>query len=183
MKKNLALGIILTLVLFSSCEKTPTIPNEEELITTLRYTLTPTGGGTPIVLSFQDLDGAGGNAPVITSGTLNDSTTYAGVLELFNESNTPTDTISNEVSAESASHQFFFQSTLTGTTITYNDLDTNGKPLGLVTNLTTNAIGSGTLTITLRHEPNKSAAGVAAGNIANAGGETDIEVNFSISVQ
>jgi hypothetical protein len=30
--------------------------------------------------------------------------------------------------------------------------------------------------------PNKNASGVVEGNIANAGGETDIEVNFDIVV-
>ncbi|HBK71516.1 MAG TPA: type 1 periplasmic binding fold superfamily protein, partial [Flavobacteriaceae bacterium] len=35
----------------------------------------------------------------------------------------------------------------------------------------------------LRHEPNKSASGVSDGDITNAGGETDIEVIFNITVQ
>lgn len=30
------------------------IPNEEELITTLTFTLTPVDGGSPIILIFQD---------------------------------------------------------------------------------------------------------------------------------
>ena len=54
-------GLVILSVL-ASCKKEkndPIIPNEEEVITTLNYTLTPTGGGTAIVLSFQDLDGDG----------------------------------------------------------------------------------------------------------------------------
>jgi hypothetical protein len=31
--------------------------------------------------------------------------------------------------------------------------------------------------------PNKSATGVASGNIANAGGSTDAEVTFPITIQ
>jgi len=42
--------------------------------------------------------------------------------------------------------------------------------------------GEGGLRITLRHEPNKTAAGVQNGDITNAGGETDIEVTFTFEV-
>ena len=37
--------------------------------------------------------------------------------------------------------------------------------------------------MTLRHEPAKDASGVAAGDITNAGGETDIEVTFDVTVE
>ena len=67
--------------------------------------------------------------------------------------------------------------------IAYNDLDEEGKPIGLSTVLTTGEMGSGTITVTLRHEPNKDAAGVSSGDIANAGGETDIEVTFNVEIQ
>ena len=39
-------------------------------------------------------------------------------------------------------------------------------------------MGHGQFTVTLRHEPDKSAQGVSAGDITNAGGETDIEVSL-----
>ncbi len=175
---------IASLVLFSSCEKEdPIIPNEEELITTLNYTLTPTQGGKSIVLSFVDLDGDGGNPPVITGGTLVKNQTYTGSVGVFNESENPKDDITQEIAKEDKEHQLFFQTNISGLSIKYNDVDGNGNPIGLITNATTGAAGSGILTIILRHLPNKFAAGVASGNITNAGGETDIEVNFPISVQ
>lgn len=182
-KKHIPIIALSSIIFFTSCEKTPVVPNEEEIITTLSYTLTPAGGGSPIVLTYKDLDGDGGNAPVITGGTLNDSTTYSGVLELLNETKSPADTITNEIRAEAIHHQFFFQTTINGLNINYNDTDSDGKPLGLASTLTTLSAGTGTLTITLRHEPNKSAAGVAAGNIANAGGETDLEISFNVTIQ
>ena len=67
------------LVGFTSCKKEkdePVVPNEEEVITTLTYTLTPTAGGTPVVFSFKDLDGDGGNDPVIVSADLKENTEY-----------------------------------------------------------------------------------------------------------
>jgi hypothetical protein len=184
-KLLLATPFLMTMLFFASCEKdSPDIPNEEELITTLTYTLTPAGGGAPIVFSFQDLDGDGGNTPIITTGTLAANTTYTGVLELLNEAESPAESISEEVEEEAEEHQFFFAaSSALNATVAYGDVDGNGKPLGLQTTVVTGDVSTGTLTITLRHEPDKSAAGVSGGDLTNAGGETDIEVTFDVTVQ
>ncbi len=174
----------LIISLFSSCEKKePKVPNEEEVITTLTYTLTPDGGGTAVVFSFQDLDGDGGNDPVLTNGTLAANQTYTGNLVLLNEIESPAGNINEEIIAEAEDHQFFFQSSLSDVSVAYTDQDANGNPLGLATTLTTGNAGTGTLTLVLRHEPSKNATGVANGDITNAGGETDIEVTFSLDVQ
>jgi len=61
-------------------------------------------------------------------------------------------------------------------------MDNNGNPIGISTRLSTGAVSNGKLKITLRHEPNKSAQGVKDGLITNAGGETDIEVEFPVNV-
>lgn len=176
--------VILTSLFWASCKKkTTTVPNEEEVITTLRYTLTPNGGGSTVVLSFKDLDGDGGNAPVITGDTLMAGKTYTGTLELLNETVTPADTITQEIKDEDEEHQFFFKSTVSNLTVAYSDSDSNGKPVGLSSTLTTGSASTGNLTITLRHEPNKSAIGVSGGDITNAGGETDIEITFPVIVQ
>ncbi len=177
-------AILLSLVMISSCKKDKTvIPNEEEVITTLNYTLTPVGGGTTVTMTFQDLDGDGGAEPVITGGTLVANTTYTGALELLNETETPAEDITAEIKEEDADHQFFFSTTVSALTVTYEDQDDNGQPVGLQTKIITPLVGSGQLTIILRHEPNKSAPGVNTGSILNAGGETDIEVTFDVDVQ
>lgn len=176
--------VSMSLVYFSACTKDdPEIPNEEEIITTINYTLTPDAGGTPIVLSFQDLDGDGGNDPIISSGTLAANTTYTASLELLNETENPAENITDEITAEAEAHQFFFQTTFNGLTVTYDDVDANGKPVGLATKVSTTNAETGTITIILRHEPNKSASGVSNGDITNAGGETDVEVTFQVDVQ
>ena len=65
----------------------------------------------------------------------------------------------------------------------YADQDNNGNPIGLSFELTTGDAGNESYTITLRHEPDKTASGVSGGDITNAGGETDIEVVFDITVE
>ena len=177
------MSLLLWVFLVSTgCEKDdPSIPNEGELITTVNYILSPVGGGSAVTLSFKDLDGDGGAAPTITGGTLVANQTYSGVLELKNEATTPIGNITEEIRAEAADHQFFFQSTIL--TVAYNDQDANGNPLGLSTTLTTGTTASGTMKVSLRHTLNKSAAGVATGDMTNAGGETDMEITFPIDVQ
>ena len=186
LKKLLILSII-GFVSFSSCKKddpvTPVIPNEEEVITTLIYTLTDTANNT-IILTYRDLDGEGSNAPVISNGTLNASSVYSGSIVLLNETDTnDVENITLEILEEDEDHQFFFVPTASGLTVTYNDSDSLGNPIGLITNLNTGLARTGNLTITLKHEPNKDGVGVEEGDMTNAGGETDIEVVFPISVQ
>jgi len=188
LKSVLSASIIMAaMLLTSSCEKNPHSDNEEELITTLRYELTPRGGGDKVVLSFSDPDGDGGTQPLITSNiNFKSGTVYDGSMILLNESVSPADNISSEVESESKDHQFFYQfSTGTGgkLQIAYNDKDGDNLPLGLRTVVTAASKGTGKLTITLRHLPDKKASGVSEGNIANAGGETDIQVAFDVIIE
>ena len=177
---------LFSILFFTACEKEdPVIPNEEELITTLIYTLTPEGGGTPVEFRFEDLDGDGGNAPIITNGTVLNNTTYTGVLSLLNETEDPAESISDEVAAEAEEHQFFYTFFSFGFNgnIVYADTDENGNPIGLLTTFTVGDPSTTFLNITLKHEPDKSATGVSGGDITNAGGETDIDVTFDLTVQ
>ena len=185
--KNLSLLFISALV-FTACssdDDNPEAVNEEEVITTLKATLIPASLGDTIILQTQDLDGDGPNLPVITiSGALTAETRYAGTLELLNETESPAESITEEIEEEDDDHQFFFQATNSLATFTYDDVDEDNKPVGLNFIVTTGpTTGSGTLTITLRHEPSKSAEGVSDGDITNAGGETDFQAVFNISVE
>ncbi|TRX66371.1 type 1 periplasmic binding fold superfamily protein [Carboxylicivirga sp. M1479] len=177
-------GLVIAFIALTSCEKDdPIIPHEEELITSLIYTLSPVGVGETVVLSFKDLDGDNGNSPIISKGLLKANTRYTGAMELLNELEEPVHNITDEILEEAEDHQFFFTSTVNDLQVLYSDSDMNGNPLGIKTQLATQGEGTGVLKIILRHEPDKFADGVADGDITNAGGETDIEVIFEIDVQ
>jgi hypothetical protein len=181
-------GLLAALVLLSSCgdDPDPVLENQEELITTVRLTFTPTGGGTPVVATWQDLDGDGGGAPVVSAITLAGNTTYTLVVTMSDASKSPAVDITEEIEEEAEEHQLFFRTSgLTGMTIAYNDKDADNRPIGLSNTVTTPTAGAGTLTVILRHEPNKAATGVAAGDPTNAGGETDIETTppFTVTVR
>lgn len=186
LKPILPLCCLCIVLVFASCKEddTPEIPNDEEVITTLRYTLTPSDtSAQTVTLIFQDLDGDGGNAPDTIVSDLAANQVYTATLILENETETPAENVTEEIEEEKEEHQFFFVSTVSGMSILYQDVDADGLPVGLTTQLTTGEAGTGELTITLRHEPNKSAAGVSSGDPTNAGGETDIEVTFPITVK
>ena len=184
--KNLKLIALLVIpVIFStSCSNDDAPVNEEEVITTVRVTLV--GGGQTIVLESRDLDGDGPNAPVLTpvgGGILVAGTTYTGSTEFLNELEDPAEDITVEVEEEGADHQVFYQLPSSIGTVTYTDTDANGRPIGLNFTLVAGTSGStGTLTVTLRHLPNKTASGVSGGDITNAGGNTDAAVSFSVAV-
>ncbi len=168
----------------SSCSNddntSPAPINEEEVITTIRVTLTASGE-TTVTLQSQDLDGEDGpDAPEITvSGNLAANTSYTGSIKLLNETESPAEDITLEVEEEDDEHQFFFDTSgsLLGTT--YNDQDDDGNPVGINFTLTTGEVGSGALLVTLRHEPKKP----NDGTLADAGGETDIAQSFPVTVE
>lgn len=185
--KLIALLVIPTLFLTSCNNDDDNTPvNEEEVITTVRVTLI--GGGQTIVLESRDLDGDGPNAPVLTpigGGILVAGTTYQGSTTFLNELENPAEDITVEVEEEGADHQVFYQLGSSLGTVTYDaaDIDANGNPIGIDFSLVAGTAGSsGTLTVILRHLPNKTASGVASGDITNAGGNTDAAVTFPIVV-
>ncbi|MBC7494456.1 MAG: type 1 periplasmic binding fold superfamily protein, partial [Flavobacterium sp.] len=111
------------------------------------------------------------------------ATNYTGTVTFLNETTNPVGNITEEILAEGVDHQLFFQAPNAVGVFGYADQDVNGKPIGLKFTLTTGAATTGNLTVTLRHEPNKSDAGVATGDITNAGGATDAFVTYPIVVQ
>ncbi|MDX2302576.1 MAG: hypothetical protein NW226_07225 [Microscillaceae bacterium] len=186
----------------SACsdDDTPPPVNEEELITTVKLTFTPTGGGTAITATWKDLDGEGSGAPDLSqaTATLQANTSYTLAVEFLNESESPAEDITEEVEEEAEEHILYFSVT-NGlfSSFTYADDDAPDSAgdgvfaLGLNTNLSTGTgtPATGTLSVTLLHESDKSVGGGTSngGNVkavpSGAGGETDIAVDFTINVQ
>lgn len=175
-------AIAITGLVFTGCSSDDDAPapvNEEEVITTLTITLVPTVGGATVTLQSRDLDGDGPDAPVITNGTLVANTTYTGSVVVLNETETPAENITLEVIEEDLEHQFFYDAAagLNVTTDGFNS-DADGNVLGTTFTVTTGDASTGAYTVTLRHEPTKPNTG-----LADAGGETDIEATFTVTIQ
>ena len=107
------------------------------------------------------------------------NTTYSVRLEFLNELEDPAEDITEEIEEEDLEHQVFYSAGGDlNVGVEYANFDSDGNPLGTLFTLTTNEAGSGTITITLIHEPMKPNDG-----LATAGGSTDIEVTFNVSVE
>jgi hypothetical protein len=185
-----ALILLSVILVFSACKKNNPEPvNEEELITTVKMTVAEEGSilGAGTTYTWKDLDGDGPEAPVLNPATLklNPSKTYNVRLELFNESENPVKDITEEIKAEKEDHQFFFQTSGVGYNLfkSYSGVnDANSQPVGLQFVLETKTVGSGKFKVILKHKPNKGAVGVSKGDMTNAGGQTDVEAEFDVSV-
>tara|TARA_B100000965_G_C19562772_1_gene745326 strand:- start:909 stop:1469 length:561 start_codon:yes stop_codon:yes gene_type:complete len=186
MKKYIIYTLLILPLITISCSKdeddTPEPVNEEEVITTMTVTLTPKEGSGTITLQTKDLDGDGPNAPEVSvSGSLQNGVFYSGSVVFLNETETPAENITEEVEEEADEHQFFVTpgggiADIIG--IEYLNNDSSGYPLGTQFELNTLGSGNGTLTFTLRHEPKKPNTGPS-----DAGGETDIEASFNVTIE
>ena len=179
--KTSAFYALLTLAMLgcSDDDTTPEIINEDELITTVILTLTP-DSGDQVVLTTKDLDGVGPDEPVTTVvGNFSENTIYDGTVAFLDESGEEVEDITQEVIEEADEHQVFYTvGEGLNITTTYLDSDSNGNPLGVSITLETGEASSGSLTVTLRHEPLKPNDG-----LDSAGGETDISTSFDVSIQ
>ncbi len=184
-KINKTLMLLFVAVLFiSACssDDDPEPELEQEIITRVEMEFTNTLTSEVVTARFNDPDGPGGNEPITTNPTLSAGTVYSVSLKLYND--LEGENITEEIEEEDDEHQFFFiQTGGVFSAITYDDLDAFGKPVGLKSKFTTGTAGAGTLRVILRHEPNKANPGVASGIIDNAGGDTDIDIIFNVTVQ
>lgn len=194
--KEILAALLIGATLFS-CEKDdPEDIHEHEVFSNVSLHLTPQDGGDEVEFHWHDENGdLVVDADEIESGSLAASTVYSAVVS-FDEEEEDEDhdhdhdhdedeheSLDKEIKEEADEHQLFF-SAITGLTVTYDDQDENGLPLGLETTFTTDATyAGGDLTISLRHEPTKDAAGVSDGDITNAGGENDVEVTFNLGAE
>ncbi|MDE2845786.1 MAG: type 1 periplasmic binding fold superfamily protein [Gemmatimonadota bacterium] len=163
-------------------------PGEEELITTLALTLTPSGGGSQITVRFRDLDGEGGDAPVVDVLAVTKGTDYNGTVQVLNETESPPENITEEVEEEAEAHQFFFE-TLGGfsaATVDYADKESDygsnttgaDHPVGLAFTLSVpDNAQNGQLRVILSHFDEAPKDGVSRSD------ETDIDVTFEVLVR
>ena len=170
----------LVALTIAACDTAPDDgAGENELITAVTLTLTPTGGGTAATATYRDANGDGlVQSSEFTTLALRAGTTYTGSVTFADGS----DDITAEVRSESDAHQVLY--TVGGgaagrLTVTAADSDANGKPIGLSTTaaVTTGAAASGTLRVVLAHydPPSTKAAGVASG-------ETDFDGTFPVTI-
>jgi hypothetical protein len=202
MKHLIALPLLL---LVSACadveEDDHDHDNELEVMTTVVLTFTAQDDGSVVEYIWADPENDG--SPVIDDVVLTDASVYDLSLSFLNELEDPAEDITPEIFDEADEHQVF----LTGSAVqgpanpdnadavvehAYSDSDGAGLPVGLENSISTLGVGSGELTVTLRHMPPESdqavkidglAGDVAADGFSAIGGANDIQVTFNTEVE
>lgn len=152
--------------------------NEQELITTLQLQFTNANDSSNIrTFVFNDPDGDGGLSPTADTISLPVNQNYFLAAHFRDESKTPDIDLTAEIKEEGTAHQVFYTTSNTDCIFEYDDADTNGLPIGLdMLVATNNSVGVGTLTVTLKHQPN----GLKNNNID--AGDTDVAATFVLKI-
>jgi len=149
-------------------------------ITTMQVILTDVTGGNTISAKAVDLDGDGGNPPVVDTLTLQAGRSYTGRIELLDESVDPPISRTEEIRRDADTHLFRFTVLrgAQGRVIVSNlDTDSKGQPFGMRFNVqvTSGGAANGGLRILLEHhDTGDKGAGIF---------DTDIEAEFPVVIQ
>ncbi len=172
---------LVTMSLVMGCKKDEPAPVEDnENLTTLKLKFTE--GGTTSTFTFKDLDGAGGNAPVIDKISLKPNTNYTMTVEILDESKTPVVNVTDEIVTQKDEHLFEYISTpATLIAVTTTDKDSRGFNVGLVGTAKTTAVGTGKLQVVLHHQPPVNGQAVKNGSFSV--GSVDVDVTFDVEVK
>lgn len=189
--------LLLSLFIVTGCGEStvedPEEENEEEVITTVQLKFS---GGADVTATFRDADGDGGEAPTIDDITLPANETFVLDIALLNELVDPSDdeyNIGNEVKEEAEEHQLFFTGTIfdAGATFAYADKESDytdnnvgdDLPVGLKNTITTGDPGTGTMIVTLKHQPPVNDTDTKTATSTSADGDTDFEITFNVTVE
>ncbi|MCC6412648.1 MAG: hypothetical protein IT270_13375 [Saprospiraceae bacterium] len=163
-------------IFFTACNNDDDDGTAQENITTIQVHLT--GAGIDQEFEWNDLDGIGGNNPVIDTIVVPANTgDIFSHIHVYDRSKTPEVDITDEIEAESLEHLITYAVAGANVNIAYDDTDSNGKPLGIKSIWTSTGASNGTLRIILYHEPSNK------DNLSDPGGEVDFDVTFPVRIQ
>lgn len=171
---------------------------ENEVISRVELTFTPTGGGAPLVFAFDDPDGDGGESGTSDTIQLAAGAQYDLAVRFINSYADPQEDITDEIAAEAEDHLVFVTSSSASLfTHAYADVESDygenavgdDLPVGLAYTITAGTAGTGELRIILRHlpplndQPQKTAElppDLAAGR--DLPGSVDADITFALVV-
>lgn len=183
MKKYLTIAL-LSVILFN-CKKDEHLdPHDDNELTTRVDLVFTDSANKSTTFSFQDKDGDSRTSPEkFDKIVLAKDQTYTLKVEVFDDTKSPVEFISDEILEEADVHLFVFKSTPTGLlTTTLTDKDKNGLPVGLMSTVkTASTPGNGTYQVLLKHQPDLNGVKVKTGK--EEGGSTDIDLSFEVEVK
>ncbi|WP_200977261.1 hypothetical protein [Echinicola sp. 20G] len=199
MRNNLLAGLLFaTSITLVSCSKDDPVPElDQEVITevTLTFTEIDNSGasmGTSLEYGASSDEGIalGGSLQIDDIDGLESGKRYLMEISAYN--GIADEDITEEIEEEADEHQFFFLgSAFTGSTsfmtYTYDDVDENNNPIGLVGQVTVDETllsNTGQIRVILRHALDKDYEGAENphwADYAQAGGESDLDITFDVT--
>ncbi|MDA7837030.1 hypothetical protein N9A49_06440 [Salibacteraceae bacterium] len=186
MKKHiLILSIMSLFISLESCKKDdddPELPqvieNEPESITKVRLSFESTNPtGKSFTAEWSDSDGVGGNLASIDTIRLDSGQMYDLDVSFIDGSGNSEEDLTIEIQNESDEHLVCFESGLLGTALSNTITDSDGTyPIGIQSEWIVNSKANGTITISLKHQPD----GLKNGSCDV--GETDVEIEFPVVI-
>lgn len=165
-------------IFLAACGKDNSVGTGPEQINSVMLRLENVVTGIKLQYYVRDLDGKGGDPSVADVIPLELGQEYRFEIEIFNDNlgnNPPTDH-TYEVMDEAETHLICYKSIGAAPLPSITDADGNGKPLGLEAAFTATTAGSGSLGVTLKHEPDKAVPDPCTS------GKTDIDVIFGVHI-
>lgn len=155
---------------------------DHDAVTTVTLTLVAQGTTDTTRVTWEDLDGVGGNNPNrIDTLFLKPGAIYLGSVQFENRAESPVENITEEVLEDADEHQVFYTVSNSLGQVTVLDKDGRGLPLGLTFSIATTTAAAavpGSLTLSLYHYESESAK-----NGTDLADETDVEVTFPLIVR
>ena len=173
--------------------------HDHEVITSV--VLTFAAQNSDEIVEAQWAEGEDGGDPMVDAISLTDGEAYDLSITVWNDLEDPREEITPEILEEALEHQiFFFGSAVAGpageaddafVTHAYADTDAEGNPIGLENTMTADEIGSGVMTVLLRHMPfldgnsvktSTLAEDFAASGVSALPGDSDFSIDFDLEV-
>lgn len=173
--KFAALAALLISLTLGACKKDAA--TEREVITNIVLHLKAQDGTFEQDFEWLDPDGDGGVGPTADNILLDAGKVYDCTVKVYDRSQTPEVDVTAEIQAENTEHLLVYTPVGVNVTVTPADTDDNGKPFRLKTVWEAGAVSVGSMTVILKHEPDKNAAD------PDVTGETDFEVSFPVRIK
>ena len=178
--------------LFTACndDSFPEVENEEELITAVTLTFTPTDGGIAVIANAADTSAAQDGGTIVAEKiVLKANTPYELSISLDHAA--AEYSLTDQIKEEADEHLILFTWTaglfsdpegdgnidLRDDPVNYEDFDNNGIPLGLETTWITGEPAIGTFRFVLKHQP-----GIKTSTSGINDGVTDLDIVWDIEI-
>ncbi len=182
--RNTRYGLIVLIFLGASCsfpERNVAPTNDNEAITTVRFTLTNRADSTDVRTAL--IDNLGSNRPDFSHDTLHlkTNTTYNAQIGLVNKLTDPFTDATVEI-RELANEHFLIYTPMAALnlTVVITDRDTNPAPgpypIGLSSVFSAGSASVGKLSVVLRHQPGTK-------NGTATPGTTDLDTSFDVVIR